>query len=94
MKEQFNREAKEGWRFAADAARITDENAGTEECKHTSGGVFVAVSVWTARSRRVCRSRVRCRTGCWSHGEKHRFAEEVKSLADATQVLQIGDRRS
>ena len=27
MEEQFNREAKEGWRSAADAARITDERA-------------------------------------------------------------------
>ena len=43
MEEQFNREAWEGWRFAADAARITNENAGTEDCKHTSEGVFVAV---------------------------------------------------
>ena len=43
MEEQFNREAKEGWRFAADAARITDERAGSEGRKHTSDGVFVAV---------------------------------------------------
>ena len=43
MEEQFNREAKEGWRFAADAARTTDERAGSEDQKHTSGGVFVAV---------------------------------------------------
>ena len=42
MEEQFNREAKEGWRFAADAARITDEWASREDRKHTSGGVFVA----------------------------------------------------
>ena len=28
MEEQCNEEAKEGWRFAADAARITDERAG------------------------------------------------------------------
>ena len=41
--EQFNNEAKEGWRFAADPARITYENAGTEGRKHTSGGVIVAV---------------------------------------------------
>ena len=41
--EQFSREAKEGWRFAADAARITDERASSEDRKHTSGGVFVAV---------------------------------------------------
>ena len=43
LEEQFNREAKEGWRFAANAARTTDERAGTEDRKHTSGGVFVAV---------------------------------------------------
>ena len=43
MEEQFNREAKEGWRFAADAARITDERASGEDGKHMSGGFFVAV---------------------------------------------------
>ena len=31
MEEQFNREAKEGWRFAAHAARVTDESASDEE---------------------------------------------------------------
>ena len=43
MEEQFNREAEERWRFAADAARITNERASNEEPTHTSGGVFVAV---------------------------------------------------
>ena len=43
MEEQFNREAHEGWRFAADAARITDRRTGNEDRKHTSGGVFAAV---------------------------------------------------
>ena len=43
MEEQFKREGKEGWRFAADAARITHETAGSEDRKHTSGGVFIAV---------------------------------------------------
>ena len=43
MEEQFNEEAKQGWRFAADAARITDEKAGSEDRKHTPGGVFVAI---------------------------------------------------
>ena len=43
MEAQLNREAKEGWRFAADAARITDERASSEDRKHTSGEVFVAV---------------------------------------------------
>ena len=41
--ETFNLESKEGWTFAADAARITDENASGEDCKHASGGVFVAI---------------------------------------------------
>ena len=36
MEEQFNREAKEGWRFADDAARITDERASCEDRTHTS----------------------------------------------------------
>ena len=40
MEEQLNKEAKEGWRFAA---RITDERAGSEDRKHTSGGVLMAV---------------------------------------------------
>ena len=44
MEEQFNKEAKQGWRFAADAAaRITDEDASSEDRRHTSGGVFVAI---------------------------------------------------
>ena len=40
---QFNKEAKQGWRFAADAARIIGESAGSEDRKHTSEGVFMAV---------------------------------------------------
>ena len=43
MEEQFNKEFKQGWRLAADAARITDEKANSEDRKHTSGGVFVAI---------------------------------------------------
>ena len=42
MEEQCNKDAKEGWRFVADAARITDERASSEDRKHTSRGVFVA----------------------------------------------------
>ena len=43
MEDQFNREAKEGWRFAADAARIADERASSEDRGHTAGGVFITV---------------------------------------------------
>ena len=43
MKEQFKKEAKEGWRFVADAARTTDERASSEDRKHTSGRVYVAI---------------------------------------------------
>ena len=43
MEEKFNKEAKQGWRFAADSARITDEKASSEDRKHTSGRVFAAI---------------------------------------------------
>ena len=43
MVEQFNKEANEGWRFAADAATIADERASSEDQPDASGGVFVAV---------------------------------------------------
>ena len=43
MEGHFNNEAKQGWRFAADAPTITDENASSEDRRHTSGAVFVAV---------------------------------------------------
>ena len=43
MEEQLNKEATEGWRFAAGAARITEERAGDEDRKHTSGRDLVAV---------------------------------------------------
>ena len=35
MEEQFNQEAKQRWKFAADAARITDENASSENRKQS-----------------------------------------------------------
>ena len=43
MEEHFDKEAKEGWRFAANAGRITHGTTGSEDRKHTSGGLFVAV---------------------------------------------------
>ena len=43
MEETLNKEAKQDWRCAADSARITDEKASSEDRKHTSGGVFVAI---------------------------------------------------
>ena len=43
MEEQINKEAKQGWRLAAVASRITGEKANSEDRKHTSGGVFVAI---------------------------------------------------
>ena len=42
MEEQLHK-AKDGWKFAVSAARITEETTGDEDRKHTSGGVFVAV---------------------------------------------------
>ena len=43
MEEQFIKESKKVWKFAADAARITDESFGSEDRKHTSTDVFVAI---------------------------------------------------
>ena len=43
MEEQFNRESKQGWTYAAGAARVTDERAGSENREHTSGRVFGAI---------------------------------------------------
>ena len=43
MEEQFNKEAKDEWMFAASAARNTEETTGSEDRKHTSEGVFVAI---------------------------------------------------
>ena len=43
MKEKFNKQAKQVWKFAADAARITDESAGSEDFQHRLGVVFVAI---------------------------------------------------
>ena len=43
MKEQFKKKKKKlGWSLATDAARLTDRKAGREDCKHKSGGFFVA----------------------------------------------------
>ena len=47
MEEQFNKETKHGWRLAADAARITDENTISEVSMRTSGGVFCgSPAIW------------------------------------------------
>ena len=43
MEEQFNNKSQQGWRFAADVGRNTDDKAGSEDRKRTSGGVFVAI---------------------------------------------------
>ena len=37
MEEQVNKEAEQGCRFAADAAKITNEVASSEDCKRSSG---------------------------------------------------------
>ena len=43
MEEQINKESKQGWRVAADAARITDGNVSSDDRKNTPGGIFVAI---------------------------------------------------
>ena len=42
-KAKFNKGAQQGWRVAADAARNTDQSAGSEGCKCTLGGEVVAM---------------------------------------------------
>ena len=44
MEEQFNKEAKGGWRFAADAARLTDERGGSEDQKSNQEEFFAVNS--------------------------------------------------
>ena len=43
MEEQFIKEAKQGWRFAANKANVTDEDASSEDRKYTSEGIFAAI---------------------------------------------------
>ena len=43
MEEQLNKEAKERWRSAADAARITDERVSSEDQSKHQEDFFVAV---------------------------------------------------
>ena len=43
MEEQFNKVAKRGWRSAAVLTRITDKNESTEDRKHTTERVLVAI---------------------------------------------------
>ena len=43
MEEQLNKDANEGRRFGANAARSTDVSTGSEDRNHTSAGVSVAV---------------------------------------------------
>ena len=56
MEEQFNKEAKEGWRFAASAARITEETAGEEDRK-------VAIESIPGNEERIAQARVNVRGG-------------------------------
>ena len=45
MEDKFNKKAKQGWRFAADAPVHTNESASSVDCKHTSGGVSLAIDI-------------------------------------------------
>ena len=52
MEDKFNKKAKQGWRFAADAPVQTNESAGSVDCKHTSGGVSLEIDNWLRDRRR------------------------------------------
>ena len=45
MEEQFNKEAKEEWMFAASAARNTEETTGSEDRKHTEF-LWQSTAIW------------------------------------------------
>ena len=47
MDDQFNNEAKKGWRYAADAPRFTDENAGILKTASTRQEEFLLLSTVT-----------------------------------------------
>ena len=47
-----NKEANEGWRFAADAARITNETAGIEDQKLDSKEALLEADLNQARATR------------------------------------------
>ena len=70
MEEQFNKEARRGWRLAA------DEKASSKDRKHTSGGVFAAIGQITAKEEgavasipgnegRIAQAWVSVRGGMW-----------------------------
>ena len=48
IEERFNKEVQQGWRFAADAPSLSDKNAGSVDCKCTSGGVSLIEIVFGA----------------------------------------------
>ena len=74
----------------ADAARITDERAGSEDRKHTSGGVFVAVdNLWERKKVRLIRSQV-AKEESHKHGADRVCEPLVSQGADACG----GTRRS
>ena len=54
MEEQFNKEAKQGWRFAADVARITDENASSGATQARVGRSFCGSrwQIWSSFRKR------------------------------------------
>ena len=69
MEEQFNKESKEGWRFAAEAARITDERASSEDQK-------------TLIRRCFCGSGQQSGSSCWRRRKEqlHQSQEERVAL--------------
>ena len=86
MEEQFNKEAKQEWRFAADAARITDENASSEDRKHRSGGEEEGAVESIPRNKGTCEGRYACfsvyswNSECWSQRSETLMDAVVKQV--------------
>ena len=53
MEEKFNKKTKQRWRFAADAARIADESAGSEGCKRRQERRSPQICFWKRTKNRT-----------------------------------------
>ena len=77
-----HKEAKQIWRFAADAARFTDGRANSEDRKHPSGGVFVAVDQ-AVNEKRIAQSRVNVRGSLCVFSVYFRHSEGWTPMSEA-----------
>ena len=81
MEEQFNKDAKQGWRFAADSARNTDEKASSEDRKHSPKEEGAVTSIPRNQGRIVqtwCMCEEVCESFPYTSGTRH-FMKRVST---------------